>query len=36
MRLAESSKHFRDLKDRALASVGGSRWGGVPETGQSL
>ena len=36
MRLSETSKHFRELKDRALASVGGSRWGGVTETGQSL
>jgi hypothetical protein len=35
MRLAETSKHFRELKDRALASVGGSRWGGVPGSGQS-
>ena len=35
MRLSETSKHFRELKDRALASVG-SRWGGVPETGRSL
>ena len=35
MRLSETSKHFRELKDRALASVG-SRWGGVTETGQSL
>ena len=36
MRLSETSKHFRELKDRALASVGGSRRGGVTETGQSL
>ncbi len=26
-RLAEKSKQFRELKDKALASVGGSRWG---------
>ncbi len=32
MRLAEASKHFRDLKDHALASVGGSRWGNAPST----
>ncbi len=36
MRLAETSKHFRELKERALASLGGSRWGGVSGTGQSL
>ena len=30
MRLAETSKHFRELKDRALASVGGTRWGAAP------
>jgi hypothetical protein len=29
-RLAEASRHFRELKDRALASVGGSRWGDRP------
>ncbi len=32
MRLSETSKHFRDLKDHALASVGGSRWGNAPAT----
>ena len=26
-RLAETSRQFRELKDKALASVGGSRWG---------
>jgi len=25
-RLADASRHFRELKDRALASVGGSQW----------
>jgi hypothetical protein len=36
MRLAETSKHFRELKDHALASVGGSRWGDVSGSRQSL
>jgi hypothetical protein len=35
MRLAETSKHFRELKDRALTSVGGSRWSSVSGTGRS-
>ena len=26
-RLADASRHFRELKDKALASFGGSRWG---------
>ncbi len=26
-RLAEASRHFRELKDKALASIGGSAWG---------
>ncbi len=32
-RLANASKHFRELKDKALQSVGGSRWGDVTENG---
>jgi hypothetical protein len=35
MRLAETSKHFRELKDRAMASVGGSRWGAAAGHSQS-
>ncbi|MEW9834584.1 hypothetical protein [Mesorhizobium marinum] len=30
MRLADASKHFRELKERAVSSVGGSRWGSGP------
>jgi hypothetical protein len=36
MRLSETSKHFRELKDRALASVGGTRWGAAPGSQESL
>jgi hypothetical protein len=32
MRLSDASRHFRELKDHALASVGGSRWGAAPGT----
>lgn len=32
MRLSDASRHFRELKDHALASVGGSRWGVAPGT----
>jgi hypothetical protein len=35
MRLSETSKHFRELKDRALVAAGGSRWGPAAGTGQS-
>jgi hypothetical protein len=36
IRLSETSKHFRELKDRAPFSVGGSRWGAAPESRESL
>ncbi len=36
MRLSETSKHFRELKDRALASVSGTRWGAAPGSQESL
>lgn len=30
-RLEETSRHFHELKDRAIASVTGSRWGDAPQ-----
>lgn len=32
-KLAEASRQFRELKDKALASLGGSHWGKPAETG---